>query len=59
MISRNIYFSSINNQSWILPAVYRGFITKIFWFKPPWGHQFQDGLYQLQVGKCQQTGVLK
>ncbi len=53
------FLSSINNQCWILPAVYRGFITKIFWFKPPWAHQFQDGVYQLQVGKCQQTGVLK
>ncbi len=54
-----MFISSINNQCWILPAVYRGFIKKIFWFKPPWAHQFQDGLYQLQVGKCQQTGVLK
>ncbi|CAF1205603.1 unnamed protein product [Adineta steineri] len=50
---------SINNQCWILPAVYRGYITKIFWFKPPWAHQFQDGKYSLQVGKCQETGVLK
>ncbi|CAF4392927.1 unnamed protein product, partial [Adineta steineri] len=40
---------SINNQCWILPAVYRGYITKIFWFKPPWAHQFQDGKYSLQV----------
>ena len=53
------FFSSFNNQSWILPAVYRGYLTKIFWFKPPWAHQFQDGKYQLQVGKCQQTGLLK
>ena len=52
-------FSSIDNQCWILPAVYRGYITKIFWFKSPWAHQFQDGIYQLHVGKCQQTGVLK
>ena len=51
--------SSIGNQCWILPAVYRGYITKIFWFKPPWAHQFQDGKYQLQVGKCQETGLLK
>ncbi|CAF3911652.1 unnamed protein product [Rotaria sp. Silwood2] len=55
----NHLVASITNQSWILPAVYRGYITKIFWFKPPWAHQFQDGKYQLQVGKCQQTGVLK
>lgn len=51
--------NSIQNQCWILPAVYRGFLKKIFWFKPPWAHQFQDGFYQLNVGKCQQTGVLK
>jgi hypothetical protein len=50
---------SINNQRWILPAVYQGIIKTIFWFKSPWAHQFQDGLYQLQVGKCQQTGVLR
>ncbi|CAF0916119.1 unnamed protein product [Adineta steineri] len=50
---------AIDNQCWILPAVYLGLIKKIFWFKPPWAHQFQDGLYQLQIGKCQQTGVLK
>lgn len=50
---------SINNQCWILPAVYRGYIKKIIWFKPPWAHQFQDGHYNIQVGKCQQTGVLK
>jgi hypothetical protein len=50
---------SINNQCWILPAVYQGVLKKIFWFKSPWAHQFQDGLYQLQVGKCQQTGLLK
>ncbi|CAF3354506.1 unnamed protein product [Rotaria socialis] len=55
----NHLVDSITNQSWILPAVYRGYITKIFWFKPPWAHQFQDGKYPLQVGKCQQTGVLK
>ncbi|CAF1503628.1 unnamed protein product, partial [Didymodactylos carnosus] len=50
---------SINSHCWIFPAVYRGYVTKIFWFKPPWAHQFQDGKYELQVGKCQQTGVLK
>lgn len=50
---------SITNQSWILPAVYRGFISKIIWFKPPWAHEFQDGKHQIQVGKCQQTGLLK
>ncbi|UJR35835.1 hypothetical protein I4U23_028581 [Adineta vaga] len=51
--------NSIKNQSWILPAVYRGYLKTIFWFKPPWAHQFQDGFYQLKVGKCQETGVLK
>ncbi|CAF0828878.1 unnamed protein product [Adineta ricciae] len=51
--------NSIQNQCWILPAVYRGYLKKIFWFKPPWAHQFQDGFYQLNVGKCQQTGTLK
>ncbi|CAF0862940.1 unnamed protein product [Rotaria sordida] len=55
----NHLVDSINNQCWILPAVYRGYITKIFWFKPPWASQFHDGVYQLQIGKCQQTGLLK
>ncbi|CAF2480843.1 unnamed protein product [Rotaria sp. Silwood2] len=55
----NHLVDSINNQCWILPAVYKGYITKIFWFKPPWAHQFLDGVYQLQIGKCQQTGLLK
>lgn len=55
----NHLVNSITNQNWILPAVYRGYIKKIFWFKPPWAHQFQDGKYHLQIGKCQQTGLLK
>ena len=67
-VQRNVLFvvsniirlsSSINNECWILSAVYRGYITKIFWFKPPWAHQFQDGKYQIQVGKCHETGLLK
>ncbi|CAF3773051.1 unnamed protein product [Rotaria socialis] len=55
----NNLVDSINNQCWILSAVYRGLLKRIFWFKPPWAHQFQDGFYQLQIGKCQQTGQLK
>jgi len=50
---------SLTNQDWLLPAIYRGYIKKIVWFKPPWAQQFQDGTYHLQIGKCQQTGLLK
>lgn len=31
---------------WILPMVYQGHLSKVWWVKPPWAQQFLDGAYR-------------
>jgi len=42
---------SISIESWILPAVYAGHIDTVVWIKPPWADQFDEGVYEIGVGK--------
>lgn len=39
-----------NIESWILPAVLAGHISRVVWVRPPWSDQLPDGLYQFAVG---------
>ena len=30
---------------WILPMVFQGHLSKLWWIRPPWARQFMDGHY--------------
>lgn len=31
---------------WILPLVFQGHLSKLWWIRPPWANQFKDGVYR-------------
>lgn len=31
---------------WILPMVFQGHLSKLWWIRPKWAHQFLDGNYR-------------
>jgi len=38
---------------WILPAVYAGHLSSVWWVRPPWAQQIADGDYHISVGRSQ------
>ncbi|KAK7493814.1 hypothetical protein BaRGS_00014955 [Batillaria attramentaria] len=52
-------YSSLSIENWILPLVYAGHVSEIYWLRPPWAHQLPAGDLTFGVGKCKDTGKLR
>ncbi|KAL5020884.1 hypothetical protein ScPMuIL_000039 [Solemya velum] len=46
-------------ENWIMPAMYAGHISDIFWLKAPWADQMQDQTVEFYVGKSVDTGFIR
>lgn len=42
---------------WILPAVYGGHFHCVWWVRPSWAHQIQDGDYDVLVGRAKHAAA--
>ena len=53
-------FSELSIENWILPLVYAGHISEIYWLKPPWADQMHDtSCLSFSIGKCTETGEIR
>ena len=53
-------FSELSIENWILPLVYAGHISEIYWLKPPWADQLHDAsCLSFSIGKCTETGEIR
>ncbi|CAM9799038.1 unnamed protein product [Ectocarpus sp. 4 AP-2014] len=44
---------------WILPLVYQGHLSTLWWVRPRWARQFTDGDHRFCVGQVKATGKLR
>ncbi|CAM9512501.1 unnamed protein product [Hapterophycus canaliculatus] len=44
---------------WILPLVYQGHLSEMWWIRPEWAKQFTDGNHRFSVGQVKATGKLR
>ncbi|CAB1112806.1 unnamed protein product [Ectocarpus sp. CCAP 1310/34] len=44
---------------WILPMVYQGHLSTLWWVRPRWARQFTDGDHRFCVGQVKTTGKLR
>lgn len=48
---REHVFSSIDIESWIMPAVFAGHFDRVLWVRSPWSDQIPDGDYDILIGE--------
>jgi UPF0489 domain len=41
---------------WIVPLLFEGHVSAVWWLRPPWSDQFADGAYDMGVGRVAATG---
>ncbi|CAM9163847.1 unnamed protein product [Scytosiphon promiscuus] len=44
---------------WILPLVYQGHLSELWWIRPEWARQIADGDHRFCVGQVKATGKLR
>lgn len=52
-------YNSLSIENWILPLVYAGHLSDIYWLRPPWAQQLPFGQSTFGVGRCKDTGKLR
>lgn len=52
-------FDKVSIENWILPGAYAGHFKNIFWVKPPWAKQMDDGDRDFVIGKTKTTGEIR
>lgn len=52
-------FDSVSIENWILPGAYAGHFKNIFWVKPPWAKQMDDGRKDFVIGKSKTCGEIR
>src|SRR5699024_5586220 len=44
-------FEEISIENWILPGCYAGHFKNLYWIKPPWAQQMNDGSQKFKIGR--------
>lgn len=44
-------FNAISIENWLMPTVFAGHISKLFWIKPSWSQQIKNGNYNFIIGR--------
>lgn len=56
---KDVLYDKIEIADWILPLCFEGHLSRVFWLKPPWANQIQDGEYSIKVGEDEKNGCLR
>ncbi|XP_022237428.1 UPF0489 protein C5orf22 homolog isoform X2 [Limulus polyphemus] len=52
-------FNSVSIENWLLPAALAGHFRNIYWVKPSWSRQLEDGIHHFQIGRHKKTGQVR
>ncbi|XP_076358225.1 misexpression suppressor of ras 6 isoform X3 [Tachypleus tridentatus] len=56
---KHYIFNSVNIENWLLPAALAGHFRNIYWVKPSWSRQVEDGIHHFQIGRHKRTGQVR
>ncbi|XP_045601728.2 UPF0489 protein C5orf22 homolog [Procambarus clarkii] len=54
-----LMIEKLSIENWILVATFTGQISSIFWIKPPWSNQIENGSYKFLIGKERGTDNIR
>lgn len=57
VFEKNKLFEEISIENWMLPGAFAGHFKKIWWVKPPWAEQMDDGNKAFRIGKNLQNKI--
>ncbi|KAF7282618.1 hypothetical protein GWI33_002337 [Rhynchophorus ferrugineus] len=57
--SKTELFDELSIENWIMPAAYAGHFTHLFWVKPVWAKQIDDGDYYFKIGRDKTQGTIR
>ena len=59
VFNKDLLYSNLSIENWILPACYAGHINKIVWVKPKWSNQIKSGKYEFFIGRDKNNGYIR
>ncbi|XP_041376011.1 UPF0489 protein C5orf22 homolog [Gigantopelta aegis] len=59
VFNKHTLYETLSIENWIMPLVYAGHISTIYWLKPPWCEQIGEHTLEFYVGKCVETGRIR
>ncbi|XP_026666876.1 UPF0489 protein C5orf22 homolog [Ceratina calcarata] len=59
VLDKNLLFSEISIENWMLPAAYAGHLKHLIWVKPPWANQMVDSVTTFLIGKHKDNGLIR